>query len=76
MRCATVFFFFFLPEVKGRSLEEIDELFQHRVTVKQFPKYETVSAARAHEAALHDLGMDKNGTATTVEVLQKEDSKV
>jgi hypothetical protein len=70
-----VFFWFFLPEVKGRSLEEIDELFQNRVTVKQFPKFETVSAIRAHEAALHDLGMDKR-QETTVEVLQKEDSKM
>jgi len=76
MRSGSVFFYFFLPEVKGRSLEEIDELFQHRVTVKQFPKYETVSAIRAHEAALHGLGLDNKRAATTVEVVQKEDSKV
>ena len=46
-----VFFWFFLPEVKGRSLEEIDELFQNRVSVRDFPKYECVSSEKAKEIA-------------------------
>ncbi len=50
--------YFLLPEVKGRSLEEIDELFQNRVPLREFPSYACVSAVRAHEAALHDLGLD------------------
>jgi hypothetical protein len=72
---AAVFFYFFIPEVKGRSLEEIDELFSNRVAVKDFPKYETVSAVRAHEAALEDLGMEPK-RVETVEVVDKTENKV
>lgn len=35
-----IFFYFFMPEMKGRSLEELDEMFLNRVSVRQFPKYE------------------------------------
>jgi hypothetical protein len=38
--CA-IFFFLFIPEMKGRSLEELDELFDNRVSVRQFPTYQT-----------------------------------
>lgn len=34
------FFYFLLPEMKGRSLEEIDEMFEKRVRVKYFATYE------------------------------------
>jgi MFS transporter, SP family, sugar:H+ symporter len=37
---AALFIFFFLPEVKGRSLEEIDEMFIARVPARKFRKYE------------------------------------
>jgi hypothetical protein len=47
-----VFFYFFLPEMKGRSLEELDELFQNHVSVRGFPKYECVSSDRAKEIAI------------------------
>lgn len=33
--------FLFLPELKGRSLEELDELFEKRVGVFEFGKYQT-----------------------------------
>lgn len=49
MTARTAFFFFLLPEVKGRSLEEIDELFENRVSVRNFPKYQCVSSERARE---------------------------
>ncbi|KAM0549450.1 hypothetical protein ACHAPJ_009436 [Fusarium lateritium] len=36
---AAVFVFFFVPEVKKRSLAEIDELFDQRVPTRRFPSY-------------------------------------
>lgn len=35
--------------MKGRSLEEIDELFENRVSVRNFRKYHCVSSERARE---------------------------
>ncbi|OAA57983.1 General substrate transporter [Niveomyces insectorum RCEF 264] len=39
--CCLVFFFLFMPELKGRSLEEIDELFANRVSAWKFKSYQT-----------------------------------
>lgn len=36
-----LFFFFFMPELKGRTLEEIDELFVNRVPAWKFKSYRT-----------------------------------
>lgn len=36
-----IFSIFFVPELKGRSLEEVDELFEARLWAWQFDKYET-----------------------------------
>lgn len=48
--------------MKGRTLEEIDELFQNRVSRKDFPTYQCISSEEAKEVA-HKLitGNDKNG---------------
>ncbi|OAL51157.1 MFS transporter [Pyrenochaeta sp. DS3sAY3a] len=57
-----VYFYFFLPEMRGRSLEEIDELFHNKVPTKEFPKYHCVSAERAREQALKNTGhVDEEG---------------
>ncbi|KAJ5669506.1 hypothetical protein N7462_010576 [Penicillium macrosclerotiorum] len=37
-----VFFYFFMPEMKGRSLEELDEIFAARVPARKFESYQTV----------------------------------
>jgi hypothetical protein len=37
--------------MKGRSLEEIDELFENRLSVRDFPKYRT----KIQEKAVHDV---------------------
>ncbi|KAK0619122.1 MFS transporter [Immersiella caudata] len=44
-----IFFYFLLPEMKGRSLEEIDEMFEKRVSVKDFATYECECTRKAHE---------------------------
>jgi MFS transporter, SP family, sugar:H+ symporter len=36
-----IWIFFFIPETKGRSLEQLDELFEKRVPTWKFPSYET-----------------------------------
>lgn len=44
MGCAAIavlFFVFFLPELKGRSLEEVDELFEQKLWAWQFENAKT-----------------------------------
>ncbi|KAI1399230.1 general substrate transporter [Hypoxylon fuscum] len=50
-----VFFWLFLPDMKGRSLEEIDELFEKRVPTRDFPRFECQSSSQAHDIALHKI---------------------
>jgi len=50
-----VFFTFFLPERKGRTLEELDELFQNRVSVRDFPHYQCVSSENAKQVAIQAM---------------------
>jgi hypothetical protein len=45
------FFYFFMPEMKGRSLEELDEIFEAGVPARKFKGYE----CRIVEEAMHDL---------------------
>ncbi|OJD31699.1 general substrate transporter [Diplodia corticola] len=60
------FFFFCMPELKGRTLEEIDELFLNNVSVANFPKYRTaIGDAAAQEVKDHGgLSGQKAGGAT------------
>ncbi len=68
MICA-VFFYLCVPEMKGRSLEELDELFENCVSVKKFRNYHT----RIQDDAVHDVQasmgafMDKGPTVTELE---------
>lgn len=52
-----------LPEMKDRSLEELDELFQNRVGVRKFPQYQCVSSERAREIAQKEMGDQKADVA-------------
>jgi hypothetical protein len=49
---SAVFFYFLLPEMKGRSLEEIDEMFEKRISVRNFATYECECTRQAHEIAM------------------------
>jgi hypothetical protein len=59
-----VWFYFFLPETKARSLEELDEIFEAGVGARKFKQYE----CRIVEEAKHDVfGQRKlGGTKQTV----------
>jgi len=46
-----LFFFFFMPEMKGRSLEELDEIFAARVPTWKFKEYQCI----VKDEAAHDM---------------------
>ncbi|KAJ5759214.1 hypothetical protein N7520_006370 [Penicillium odoratum] len=49
-----IFFYFFMPEMKGRSLEELDEIFAARVPARNFKSYQCLirEAARIEAVGL------------------------
>ncbi|KAJ5984128.1 hypothetical protein N7481_006227, partial [Penicillium waksmanii] len=48
-----VFFYFFMPEMKGRSLEELDEIFAARVPARKFESYQCLIREAAHLDAVN-----------------------
>jgi hypothetical protein len=59
----------FLPEVKGRSLEEIDEMFMARLPARKFRKYEctgqaAIESKMRHARASEDGNQDSKEEAT------------
>ena len=57
-----------IPETKGRSLEEIDEMFVNKVPRSQFKTYQCVSSERAREIAEQQVGeVAKGGIAVHTE---------
>ncbi|GME52865.1 General substrate transporter [Neofusicoccum parvum] len=60
------FFFLCMPELKGRSLEEIDELFLNKVSVRNFPKYQTTIGDEAAREVKENTGLfdHKSGAGT------------
>lgn len=57
---ATVFVWFMLPDVNGRSLEEIDEMFRNKVATRKFKKYVCLEVEEARtRGALHAVADSK-----------------
>ncbi|CCC14932.1 hypothetical protein SMACR_07670 [Sordaria macrospora] len=67
--CCALFFFFFLPELKGRALEEIDELFERKVPAWKFKSAETSIVSDAiKEVRQRGEVREDRGKASTVEI--------
>jgi hypothetical protein len=46
------FIFFFVPETKDRTLEEIDEMFEARVSARNFKGYQCIISKNARQTGL------------------------
>jgi len=70
-----VFFYFCMPEMKGRSLEELDEIFEARMPTWKFPQYVcTISQEAAHDVAIHNVPtMNNVNDKPTIEHVENAD---
>lgn len=66
--CCT-FIYFMLPEVRGRTLEEIDEMFRNKVSTKDFPKYVCVETEEAKKRGLRNVIGAEKADGALVEVV-------
>ncbi|OCL06225.1 hypothetical protein AOQ84DRAFT_224041 [Glonium stellatum] len=64
--CA-MFFYLFIPEMKGRSLEELDEIFAAKVPARKFKDYQCTIV----DEAIHDVGVLVEKPALTAEQPKK-----
>lgn len=69
---STLYAIFFFPELKGRSLEEIDALFATRAWAWKFSKIQVTTGT---EAAVHAAELDEVKAASGSETLHRESSK-
>ncbi|KAJ5815203.1 Maltose permease [Penicillium riverlandense] len=68
---SAAFIFFYLPEVKGRTLEEIDEMFEKRLPARKFASYKCVG-----REALQEMQTSRAHTEDTVHrTVSKESEK-
>jgi len=64
-----LFALFYLPELKGRSLEELDELFQKKISVFKFGKYQTEGVGaqiRIIEGKMPEVGDEESDQSSVV----------
>lgn len=69
---AAAWVYFFLPEVKGRTLEEIDEMFEAKLKARQFRSYVCVGLATSRDNGEKDIsvrGSSERGEPIVQEVL-------
>lgn len=60
-----------MPEMKDRSLEEIDELFIKGVPARKFKKHRTVGIEHMHDDEPEHKGVEIKPTATNDERVQE-----
>ncbi|KIW21313.1 hypothetical protein PV08_01893 [Exophiala spinifera] len=72
-----VWVYLFMPEMKGRSLEELDEMFVNRVSVRNFRNYEcALRQDAANDVSMHGDGLKmKQMGATHAEEVEVESQK-
>lgn len=78
---AAAFIFFCLPEVKGRTLEEIDEMFEARVPARKFRGYKCQIKEQANKSTIiehdEDMGsLEKSIKAAAVQMIEHVEHKV
>lgn len=73
--CSLLFAFFCVPEMKGRSLEEINQMFQDGVPVRRFGAHPFATAATEEDAAERKIKSTSDGSikAGAVEVEREDD---
>jgi hypothetical protein len=55
-----------MPEMKGRSLEELDEIFEAGVPARKFPQYQCrILEGAKQELSAHGLEIAKPGATVT-----------
>lgn len=69
------FVYFFIPETKGRSLEELAELFDNKVSVRDFRTYHTTLLQEAVREVQTHTGMLTNQSVPKIDSEHIEKSK-
>lgn len=66
-----IFFFLFIPELKGRALEEIDELFTKRVSAWEFKSFKTTIMDEAAQDVQKRGAFNENPKPPTTELVEE-----
>ncbi|KAL8408497.1 hypothetical protein RB594_007075 [Gaeumannomyces avenae] len=72
------FFYFCMPETANRTLEELDEMFEARLSVRQFKKYQCVGreeARRSEKGGALDFGEKRGGEMEHIEVPAPDETR-